>query len=755
MSHEIRTPMNGVIGLSQLALKSCRDDKQRDYLHKIIYSAASLLTIINDILDFSKIEAGKFSLEQIPFSIRSVLDGAANVLALRAVEKQIELIFHVEPDVPMHLMGDPLRLGQVLLNLLSNAIKFTDHGEVVLSIRVVTRYEDAVVLSFSVRDTGIGISPGQVAGLFQSFSQADTSTTRRFGGTGLGLAISKRIVELMNGQVVVESTPGVGSVFTCTARFGLRAPMVEEFPPATLSFNPRVLVVDDNATAREILSAMLISWSMQVQVVTGGMEAIAALQQAAVNGAPFDLVLLDWHMPEPDGLMTARMILENESMERKPRIIMVSAYRHDGTVLEANHLGVDAFLVKPIEKSLLLETITAIFSTNQSDPATHTSHVGISVTVPLGLQGAKILLAEDNSINQQIAIEFLTDAGIEVDLVVNGSEAVARVQSGVHYDAVLMDVQMPEMDGLEATRRIRALLGADAKRLPIIAMTAHAMETERQRCLAAGMDDHLSKPIVSKALFETLGRWIAPRLVSEVTPALTPASVPTSSTCASQATDQAVVLPETLPPFQLALVIARMAGKRDLVRRSIVGFHRRFCDTATELDQLFAEKRTEELLRLAHTLKGIAATLAATTLTEAAMALESALLNGHIDDETPFLIEQVKTALAPAVAAAARLLPPSVTQTPPTVSVALTQTPPSAIDYAEINRFLDELRALLAKNSPKARKAIVPLREALAGCALEDHFAALLAHLDRFDFRSAENTLATLVAHVPEPIRIA
>ena len=746
MSHEIRTPMSGVIGLGQLALKTCQDNKQRDYLQKILSSATSLLNIINNILDFSRIESGKLTIESINFNIKSVLDSAANVTAIRASEKHLELIFHVDSNVPSHLIGDPFRLGQILLNLINNAIKFTERGEVVLSITVSEWRESNVEISFSVRDTGIGLTPEQQSRLFQSFSQADTSTTRRFGGTGLGLTISKRIAELMGGRIEVKSEAGVGSTFSFTAIFGLREQINEKvLTPTDLHFSLRVLIVDDNATAREILSSMLISCSMQVQTATGGSEALSAIHNAAANHAPFDLILLDWQMPEPNGPMTATAIMESEKIEKKPKIIMISAYyRHDEVMVQADRLGIDAFLTKPVEQSLLIETITSIFSKN--DLQLSVNQPVPVVQVPSGLRGTRVLLAEDNNINQQIAIEFLSEVGVHIDLVTNGKDAVAKILNGgnTRYDAILMDIQMPEMDGLEATRRIRKHLGATP--LPIIAMTAHAMEIERKRCLAAGMDDHIAKPIVPAILFETLGRWITPREI-DVPVELEPTkqlleSIPSHPTI--EMTSQ-TDLPDSLPPFDIATAVARMLGKRDLVRKLLINFHKSFSDSPVLFDHMLTEGRFDELLRLSHTLKGVAATLEASALTKAAATLENTLLNGCTDDVRS-LIETVKIELAPALLAASRVIAqPNVAPEFPLPS----SITPLIINYSEANRLIAELQILLTKNSIKARKALAPLREILIGSNLDSHMNTLMAQLDRFDFRGAENTLAVLITNFP------
>ena len=711
---------------------------------------------------FSKIEAGKVSIETINFNLDSVIDGAINVTEVRAAEKNLALLFYKAPDVPKRLIGDPLRLGQVLLNLINNAIKFTEHGEVALSITVSGRWDDRVQLSFSVRDTGIGMTPEQQSRLFQSFSQADTSTTRRFGGSGLGLAISQRIAELMNGMITVESTPGVGSTFTFKAVFGVQEAVNEELlVPIHLLSNLRVLIVDDNAAAREILSSMLISWSMQVQTAAGGWEALSIILGADARQAPFDLILLDWQMAEPDGLMTAKTILHSDQIKAVPHIIMISAHRHEEVMTKAEQLGVDAFLIKPIDKSMLLETITALFVVREQGSG-ETLQIP-SALRPSQLRGAHVLLAEDNEINQQIAIEFLAEVGVRVDLATTGREAVAMVlgAGGVRYDAVLMDVQMPEMDGLEATKRIREQLGSD--RLPIIAMTAHAMEQERRRCLAAGMDDHIAKPIDPAILYETLGRWIAPRKergpaedgdLEERSPE-PPPETPVYPTAGNErpATDDD--LPDFLPPFNLSAAVARMGGNRRLVRKVLASFHKNFSSAPLEFDRLTTEERWDELLRLAHTLKGVAATLDAAALTGVSAALEAVLFSGH-GAEAPVeqvraLVESVKGELAVALTAAAPVAgPPMPASGPAFGEVAQPPATTLLIDIDDVRRLIAELQALLGKRSAKARKALAPLREALSGGMHDARLNDISTLLDRYDFPGAQDALNALAADLPK-----
>jgi PAS domain S-box-containing protein len=500
MSHEIRTPMNAIIGLSHLALRANPDARVQDYVEKIQGSAQTLLGVINDILDFSKIEAGKLGLENTAFRLDDVLTNLANIVGLKAAEKGIELLFSLPPGTP-HVRGDPLRLGQVLLNLTSNAIKFTDRGQVLVSVRERQREEQCVWLEFSVRDTGIGMSVEQTERLFESFSQADASTTRKYGGTGLGLSISKRLVTMMGGTIEVESAPGRGSTFRFSVPLGLSGEVAHDPASAMPAqvLGARVLVVEDNADAREILAMHLQSFGFKAQLVHAGAEALGALDKAAAGSEPFRIVLLDSRLPDMSGFEVARRIRERADAE-PPRVVLIADYANAESVSQVRRLGLAGLLFKPINASELLDVMLAALGAGVlASPRAARPEL----LPPGSLRGQHILIVEDNRLNQQVMRELLESAGARVVVAEDGAEALAACHEG-RFGAVLMDLQMPVMGGIECTERLRA----SGNRVPVIAMTASAMPSDRERCFQVGMNEFLSKPVDMDKLAAALQRWL-------------------------------------------------------------------------------------------------------------------------------------------------------------------------------------------------------------------------------------------------------
>ncbi|MBF0120852.1 MAG: response regulator [Desulfobacterales bacterium] len=727
MSHEIRTPMNAIIGFSGLALKTELTDKQYDYLSKIEFSAKSLLSVINDILDFSKIEAGKLEIEAIDFNMDDVINNIINIISVKASEKGLELINKIESDVPTDLIGDPLRLGQVLINLVNNAIKFTETGHILINVEVIKKDENRCVLKFYVKDTGIGMTEGQIAQLFTSFAQGDTSITRKFGGTGLGLTICKRLVDMMGGEIFVESEIDKGSTFSFTADFGLIKSGKEKnlILPTDIK-GLRVLVVDDHPMARDVLADQLASFKFNVTTKPCAKAALIELERASLKGEPYDLVFMDWMMPGIDGIEASKQIKNNSKLEHIPLIIMVTAFGREEVMKQAEKVGINAFMMKPIVSSLMFDTIMNVLGVKTHSDLKQKTSIESNSEIKKMIEGARVLLVEDNILNQQVAQEILINAGLVVDIANNGKEAIDALNNS-EYELVLMDVQMPVMGGYEATSIIKN--DNRFNQLPIIAMTAHAIKGAKEECLNAGMSDYVSKPINPSELFNVLIRWIKPRIRD-----LTEEQKNQLKQFKNQ--DICLDFPKNLAGIDIESGLKRLKGNKQLFKDLLIGFSKKYANAKEEIRNEIEKGEINTAKRLVHTIKGISGNISANHVHAAACELELAIEDKKEDIYSNLLLnfDQALQKVLESIKIFNEM--------------AYDDKPANIIKVDNIKPIIMELYDLIKNDNPDSSESLKRFKECIDISIIKEEVKQLDEQINNFDFPNAINLLENIAKKI-------
>lgn len=740
MSHEIRTPMNAIIGMSYLALQTTLTLKQADYVNKIQTSAEALLGIINDILDFSKIEAGKLNIETVPFNLNDTIDHLVQIISHKSQEKALEVLIDLDPELPLDLVGDSLRLGQILINLANNAIKFTEQGEIVIRARKLKqdakddKDDKSVTVEFSLSDSGIGMTEEQLSQLFQPFNQAGATTTRKYGGTGLGLTISKTLTQMMQGKMWVESTYGQGSKFYFTATFGLAMRDTTRTLATSESLKGLpVLIVDDSLVAREIMFTISVSLGFKPDLAASGAEALEKLFIAEQNNHPYKIVFSDWKMPNMDGIQFGEKIITDSLLSKPPKFVILTAYDRDEMLKEAQHINLASSITKPVSASTLLETTQRVMG--ESEYLNADVQVGkLDISIAQAIVGAEILLVEDNNINQQIAVELLELAGLVVTVADNGKIAVDTLEK-ITFDAVLMDIQMPVMDGYEATKIIRQ--NKKHLNLPIIAMTANAMSGDKEKCLRAGMNEHLAKPINPQALYTTLAQWIEPtgKVISDVN------SSPVKYT--------KVDLPE-MPGFDTGEALARMAGNvkayRNILNKVVISE----ADAVKRIREAIIRNDDKSALLAAHTLRGLSDTIGAIFVVSPAEKLE-VLFKEKIENGTQPVPDKLEALLVDCDAKLTKM----ITTINHELQVHNKHDPRQSFDPDKVIKLFIDLKHKIDCFDSTARETLKQILTFVDPENVSDTQSQLNQALEIYDFDNAARLLASYEKEVAEFAKLA